>query len=209
MNHDWNEALAPLFERYGDAEHPLRFENRWQLLVVVLLAAQDSDAKINKLAPAFFAAYPDPQTAGEAEPEAVAEAIANVRSCRKKARWIVEIARAVGTEAGIPRTLEALVKLPGVGRKTANVIIRESRDPAAGVAVDLHVARVAKRLGIATKDKADAIEQELMAALPRERWNDAGIALTLLGRTLCRPTAPDCVRCPVLAACAHGQERAG
>src|SRR5208283_5736263 len=117
--------------------------------------------------------------------------------------WILEIAQKFGSDDKIPRTMKDLIELKGVGRKTANVIISQSGDPAEGIIVDIHVLRVAPRLGIAKGDDPVKIEKQLMAVLPQESWNDAGMAFTYLGRELCRPTDPNCIKCPVNGVCVY------
>ena len=209
MSQDWIDILSPLFSEYRTRKHPLNYKNRYQLVVMVVIAAQDSDAKINKLTPDFFAMFPSPETLAGADPEEVANAIRKVRGSRKKGRWLVEIANSVGTEGGIPRSLDELIELPGIGRKSANAIIRESGDTAGGITVDLHTARVATRIGITSETKADRIERKLMESFPQDLWNDVGISFSFLGRETCRPTNPDCPDCMVRSACAFYAEEEG
>lgn len=209
MEINWTEQLQPIFELFGKRQHPLDYKNRYQLVVMVVLSAQTTDKMINDLAPNFFAVYPDMQTLATAEPEDLYEYIAKVRSFRNKSKWLVQIAREVGSDEDIPRTMAELTKLPGLGRKSANVIIRESGDPAEGIIVDLHVLRVAPRLGIAEEDpkpKPEKIEKQIMAELPKERWNEAGMAISYLGREVCRPTNPLCPECPVNSVCLYFKE---
>ncbi|HLN20719.1 MAG TPA: endonuclease III [Bacteroidales bacterium] len=197
---DWGKALEPLFKEYGNRSHPLHYHNRYQLLVMVILAAQTTDNLVNKVAPEFFKAYPSIESLQSSQPEDLFPLLSSVRGFRKKAKWIIDIAHAVQTDEGIPATMAELSALTGVGRKSANVIIRESGGPAEGIMVDLHVVRVAPRLGIATSDKPVKIEKELMSALPREKWNDAGMVLSYHGREICRPK-PECARCIVNSVC--------
>lgn len=201
---NWEKDLEPLFEKYGQEKHPLDYKNRYQLMTMIILSAQTTDSLVNKLAPEFFTAFPSIDELKLHEPEDLYPYIKNVRGFRKKAQWIVDIARTVGHDASIPHTMSELTKLPGFGRKSASVLIRESGDPAEGVMVDLHVARVAPRLGIAMSEKPDKIEKEIMEALPRERWNDAGMALSYHGRETCRPK-PECGRCIVNSICNYYQ----
>jgi endonuclease-3 len=196
----WEKALEPLFEKYGSRKHPLDYENRYQLLTMIILSAQTTDNIVNKLAPEFFRAFPSVKELKLHEPEDLYPYISNVRGFRKKAKWIVDMAKAAGTDEGIPHTLTELTKFSGIGRKSANVLIRESGDPAEGVMVDLHVARVAPRIGIAASEKPDKIEKEIMEALPREKWNDAGMVLSYHGREICRPK-PECGKCVVNSVC--------
>lgn len=206
MEPNWAQALQPLFREYGKRRHPLDYQNRYQLLVMVVLSAQDSDRHINELAPAFFTAYPTMNSLSTATPEDLVQHINSVRNFGNKSKWLVKLAQMVGEDENIPHNLDGLTKLPGLGRKSANVIIRESGDNAEGVIVDLHVLRVAPRLGIADeKDaaKPEKIEKQIMAVLPQESWNEAGMSISFLGREICRPTNPKCNICLMNTACRY------
>ncbi|MGE5418680.1 MAG: endonuclease III domain-containing protein [Chloroflexota bacterium] len=197
---NWEKDLEPLLEKYGKTKHPLDYNNRYQLMTMIILSAQTTDSLVNKLAPALFKAFPSMLELKLHEPEDLYPYIKSVRGFRKKAKWIVDIARTLGDDAAIPHKMNELTKLPGFGRKSANVLIRESGDSAEGVMVDLHVVRVAPRLGVATSEKPDKIEKELMEALPNDKWNDLGMALSYHGRETCRPK-PECGRCIVNSVC--------
>lgn len=199
---NWENDLEPLLEKYGKTKHPLEYKNRYQLMIMIILSAQTTDNLINKLAPEFFKAFPSMYDLKLHEPEDLYPFIKSVRGFRKKAKWIVDIAKAVGSDEAIPHTMNELTKLPGFGRKSSNVLIRESGDTAEGVMVDLHVARVAPRLGVATSEKPDKIEKEIMEAMPREKWNDTGMALSYHGRETCRPK-PECGKCIVNSVCEY------
>lgn len=204
METNWIQALEPLFAQYGKKKHPLDYQNRYQLVVMVVLSAQDSDRHINELAPKFFGIYPTMNSLSHATTDDLQQLIGSVRNWGNKAKWLIQIAQAVGEDENIPHTLEELTKLPGLGRKSANVIIRESGDKAEGIIVDLHVLRVAPRLGIADeKDaaKPEKIEKQIMAVVPSERWNEAGMAISFLGREICRPTNPKCGECVMNPVC--------
>lgn len=192
-----------LLQQYGKRKHPLDYANRYQLLVMVVLSARDSDAHINQLAPSIFEAYPDMAALAKATPDAFGRLIAGVTNASTKAGWLVATAKNIGSDAAIPHDLAGLTKHSGIGRKSANVIIRESGDPAEGIVVDLHVVRTAPRIGIAFGENPEKIEKSLMAFFPRERWNEAGMALSFLGREICRPSAPKCGQCPVRGICAY------
>ena len=204
MNTEWSKAFQPLIAEYGKKKHPLDYQNRFQLLVLVVLSAQTTDDRINELAPGLFAAFPDMKSLSGATPEDLQPYIRSVRNWNNKANWLIKMAQAVGGDEKIPHTMEELIQLPGLGRKSANVIIRESGGKAEGVIVDLHVLRVAPRLGIADEkdaDKPEKIEKQIMAVLPQELWNDAGMSLSFLGRELCRPTNPKCGACLMSSVC--------
>jgi endonuclease-3 len=200
---DWKSALLPLFKRYRGRKHPLDRHNRYELIVEVILSSQMTDDRINALAPAFFKRYPTLKKLATAKPEDMYDIIRSVRGSKKKAQWLVDIAKEVGNDENIPRTMEGLTNLPGIGRKSANVIIRESGDNAEGVIVDLHVLRVVPRLGISNEEKPEKIEQKLMEIIPQEHWHDAGMGFSFLGRDICRPTDPKCAECLLNPVCAY------
>ena len=200
---NWPEALLPLIEKYKGRKFPLEYHDVYQLVVMVVLAAQATDAQVNKVAPGFFAVYPDMATLAKATPEMLFPHLAGIRNFAHKASWLVGIAQKTKTNKGIPLGLEGLVELPGIGRKSANVILREAGKPAEGVIVDLHVVRVVPRLGIAKEEDPKKIEEKLMKILPREEW-EAGMAMSFLGREICRPK-PECAICLMNDVCAFFQ----
>jgi endonuclease III len=201
MKQNWLEYLEPLMKQYDKRKHPLDYKSRYQLLVMVILSAQDSDKHINELAPAFFEAYPSMNSLAKATTEDLHRYINTVRNFGNKAGWLVKLAQLVGDDDKIPTTMSELTKLPGIGRKSANVIIRESGDEAEGVIVDLHVVRVAPRIGIASGTQPEKIEKQIMTLVPREDWNNIGMAISFLGREICRPTNPKCDSCVMSAVC--------
>ncbi len=198
---NWSEALKPLLKKYKGKQHPLDYKNTYQLLVMVVLSAHDSDRNINSLAPKLFEAYPNMQSLTKATEETLFPFISKVRNFGNKAKWLTGIAQQVKKDAAIPLTLDELVALPGIGRKSACVILRESGKPAEGVIVDLHVVRVAPRLGIATGTDPKKIEKQIMEALPQKDW-DAGMAMSFLGREICRPK-PNCEKCLMNTMCQY------
>ena len=200
---NWLDSLLPLFKKYRGKKHPLDYNNRYQLVVAVILSAQDSDKHINEIAPAFFKKYPSIKHLAKATPEELHEYIGSVRNFGNKAKWLTGFAKSVRDDPNIPHTLEELTELPGVGRKSANVVIRESGDKAEGIIVDLHVIRVTQRLGIATSDNPQKIEKQLMEIIPQKYWNDAGMSFSFLGREICRPTNPHCEECVMNPVCVY------
>jgi endonuclease III len=206
---NWAEYLEPLIKKYEGKKHPLNYANRYQLLVMVVLSAQDSDKHINDLAASFFSNYPSMAELKTATPEDLYPIISTVRNFNNKAKWLVSTAQIVEDDNHLPNTLIELTKLPGIGRKSANVIIRESGGKAEGVIVDLHVVRVAPRLGIAVGDKPEKIEKQIMEAIPTDKWNDVGMAISFLGRETCRPTNPKCNECIVNSHCNYYLGRKG
>jgi len=201
-DNNWGEKLEPLIEKYRGRKHPLNYENIYQLMIAVILSAQDSDANINKIAPAFFKAFPSLESLLLVKPEDLFSYTNKVRNFSTKSNWIIEIAKTLETDKNIPRNLNDLITLKGIGRKSANVILREINQPAQGIIADLHVIRVAPRIGL-TKDSKDGnkIEKQLMEILPQEIWGEVGMVLSFLGRDICRPTNPKCIECPINKDC--------
>ena len=198
---NWPEAVKPLIKKYKNKKHPLDYGNVYQLVVMVVLSAQDSDRHINELAPQLFEAFPDMQALSTATPETLTPFIGSVRNFGNKIKWLMEMGQTVKDDKNIPSALDALTALKGIGRKSANVILRESGKPAEGIIVDLHVVRVAPRLGIASGTDANKIEKQLMVVLPQKEW-DAGMAISFLGREICRPQ-PKCEVCLMHTVCAY------
>ncbi len=198
---DWAEAIKPLLKKYKNKKHPLEYKNVYQLVVMVVLSAQDSDRHINQLAPKIFEAFPDMQALSKASAETLYPYIGQVRNFANKTKWLMEMAQKIKKDSNIPLKLEPLTELPGIGRKSANVILREAGVPAEGVIVDLHVVRVAPRLGIATGTDPKKIEKQIMDTLPQKEW-DAGMAMSFLGREICRPK-PQCEICLMNTVCAY------
>ena len=199
---DWAEAIKPLIKKYKNKKHPLEYGNTYELMIMVILSAQDSDKHINQLAPAFFKSFPTLESLTRATPELLFPLINSVRNFGNKTKWILEIATTLKKDKNIPLTIDELTALPGIGRKSANVIMRESGIKPEGVIVDLHVVRVAPRLGIATGTDPKKIEKQIMEALPQKDW-DAGMMMSFLGREICRPTNPKCEECVMNTSCAY------
>ncbi|HLO60844.1 MAG TPA: endonuclease III [Bacteroidales bacterium] len=204
---DWVESSEPLLKKYSGRKHPLDYKNRYELLVMVILAAQDSDKRINKIAPDFFKVYPTIMELANAQVEDIQKNISSIRSFRKKAIWLSKIAKVVGDDDKIPVILPELVNLPGIGRKSANVIARESGAEAYGIIVDLHVVRVVPRLGISESENPDKIEKQLMNIFPKSTWNEIGMCFSFLGREICRPTNPQCPVCVMNRVCRYYRSR--
>jgi endonuclease-3 len=198
---NWVTNLNPILTKYRDQKHPLENQNLYQLMVMVVLSAQDSDANINSIAPALFAKYPNLESLAISNNDALFPYISKVKNFSTKANWLLEIARILQKDENIPLNMNALIALKGIGRKSANVILRESNIPAQGIIADLHVIRVAPRIGIITETK-DGIkaEKQLMQVLPREIWGEIGMAISFLEREICRPK-PKCEACLITSSC--------
>ncbi len=197
---NWPEAIKPLLKKYKKKKHPLEYKNNYQLLVMVVLSAQDSDKHINQLAPELFKAFPNMQSLSKATPETLFPYVGKIRKHKDKSDWLIGMAQEIKKDKNIPLTLDGLTELRGIGRKSANVIMREAGVPAEGVIVDLHVVRVAPRLGIASGSDPKRIEKQIMETLPPKEW-DAGVAMSFLGREICRPK-PECEICLMNKVCA-------
>jgi endonuclease III len=202
---DWLPHLKPLLKKYGKRPHPLEHHNTYQLVVMVVLSAQTTDSLVNKIAPEFFQQFPAMKHLATATPEELYPWIKSVRGFRKKAEWLVRIAQTIGNDNNIPLTIAELTKLPGIGRKSANVIIREASGIPQGIIVDLHVLRVVPRLGITSEEKPEKVENVLLEILPKRYWHAAGMAFSYLGREVCRPTDPNCSECLLNKVCLFAQ----
>lgn len=199
----YSSSIESLIAHYRGKKHPLNYTNRYQLLVMVILSAQDSDKHINQLIPSFLEVYPDMQSLSFAQPEDLHKIISSVRNFGNKSNWLVKLAQIVQKDENIPTTMTELTQLPGIGRKSANVIMREAGVKAEGIIVDLHVVRVTPRIGLATGTQPEKIEKQLMAISPAETWGELGMAISFLGREICRPTNPKCDECVMNAVCNH------
>jgi endonuclease-3 len=200
---NWAETVRPLIKKYKDKPHPLAYKNVYQLLVMVILSAQDSDKHINEIAPPLFDAFPDMKSLAKADEQTLFRYIGKVRNFGNKTKWLMTLSRTVKDDKSIPLNLEELTALPGIGRKSANVILREAGKKAEGVIVDLHVVRVAPRLGIATGTDPKKIEKQIMDVIPEKEWGQIGMAISFLGRETCRPTNPKCSECVMNTSCAY------
>jgi len=203
-SNSWDAKLQPVINLYREKKHPLAYENLYQLLVMVVLSAQDSDANINKIAPLLFEKYPNLDQLATATLESLYPLVSKVRNFNTKSGWLIEIAKTLKNDNNIPTTLPELTALKGIGRKSANVIMREMKAPAEGIIADLHVIRVAPRIGLVTESKdGNKIEKQLMQVLPKSIWGEIGMAISFLGRETCRPTNPKCNNCPIQNDCQY------
>ncbi|WP_264563496.1 endonuclease III domain-containing protein [Flavobacterium sp. N3904] len=201
QNDEWAEKLAPILKKYKEKKHPLDYHNLYQLVVMVVLSAQDSDANINTIAPALFAVFPNMESLAASNKEALIPHISKVRNFGTKANWLIEIAQTIQKDENIPLTMDTLTALKGIGRKSANVIMREANVPAEGIIADLHVIRVAPRIGLIPESKDGIkVEKQLMQILPKNIWGEIGMSISFLGREICRPK-PKCEDCPIKHIC--------
>jgi len=193
--------LQKLYTQHPDADTELDYQNPYQLLVATILSAQSTDAGVNRVTPALFKRYPDAAALAAARAEELESQIHSTGFFRSKAKSLMGMARALVErhEGEVPHTMEALVELPGVGRKTANVVLGHALG-VPGLPVDRHVLRVANRIGIARSDDPIAVEQQLCGALPPAEWTKASDTLILHGRRICKPK-PLCGECVVREDC--------
>ena len=197
------ETFDRLFAMHPDAHCELTHENAFQLLCATVLSAQTTDVNVNKATPKLFALYPDAKVLAKVEPIDVEPLVATLGFFRQKAKSLVGLARALVErhEGEVPRTLDELVKLPGVGRKTANVVLGVMWNTPEGVVVDTHVQRLARRLTWTKQTDPVKIEQDLCKLLPRERWNMTSHILIFHGRRICFARKPACATCAVNDTC--------
>ncbi len=188
-------VMAALGRQHPDADTELRYANAFELLAATILSAQSTDVRVNQVTPRLFERYPDAATLAAADPADVEALVQSTGFFRQKTRALIGMATALVERHGgqVPRTMEALVQLPGVGRKTANVVLGHALG-IPGLAVDRHVLRVANRLGIASSQDPERVEQQLTGALAPAWWTRTSDTLILHGRRVCRPT-PLCERC--------------
>lgn len=201
---DWAVAIRPLVKKYTRTKHPLEYHNVYQLLVMVVLSARSTDVHINAIAPALFEAFGDLHALSRADAKDLFPYLKGVTNFAHKSQWLVEIAKQLKVDSAIPLNMDGLTALPGIGRKSANVILREAGRPAEGVVVDLHTVRVATRLGITKETDPTKIEEKLMKILPQQEW-DAGMDMSFLGREICRPK-PLCDICLMNKDCTYYQK---
>ena len=181
----------------------LDYHNAWQLLVATILSAQSTDARVNQVTPALFARYPTPAALGSAELPEVEQLVRSTGFYRNKAKAIVGASRMLAEQHGghVPRSLQALTELPGVARKTANLVLGTAYGLATGVIVDTHAGRVARRLGLSTSEDPGQVERDLCALFPEREWVALGHRLVLHGRYVCTARNPECAHCPLQEVC--------
>lgn len=197
------QILDALEAAHPEARCALHYRDAFELSVATILSAQCTDERVNKVTPQLFAKYPDAAALAAAPLADVEETIRSTGFFRAKAKSITGFARGLVEKHGgrVPRTMETLVPLPGVGRKTANVVLGHAYDVQEGIAVDTHVLRVTNRLGLAQGDDPLKVEQQLMGLVPRERWTRTTDLVIFHGRKVCDARRPLCGACPVFALC--------
>ena len=197
------KTLARLAKQHPTAHCELDFVSPFQLICSVVLSAQTTDANVNKATPKLFARFPDAKSLAAVEPIEVEPYVASLGFFRMKSKSLVGLARALVERHGgeVPRTMDELVKLPGVGRKTANVVLGVLWNTPEGVVVDTHVQRLAQRLGWTKNTEPEKIERDLCRILPRSEWDHTGHVLIFHGRRCCYARKPECEACSVSDVC--------
>lgn len=187
----------------SDARLALDFETPLQLLVATILAAQCTDERVNQVTPALFRRYPTARHFAEADLSELEEMARTTGFFRNKARALKSLGQALLAEhdGEVPASMDALRALPGVGRKTANVVLGNALGIAAGIAVDTHVQRLSRRLGLTAETDPDKIERDLMPLIPREGWTHFAHLIQDHGRRICKARRPECAICPVADLC--------
>lgn len=199
----WPEIVRRLRQAHPDAHCALDYETPLQLLVATILSAQCTDERVNQVTPELFRRYPDVQALAAANRQELEEIIYSTGFYRQKARFIQEASQRLlrDFDGEVPGSLEQLLTLTGVARKTANVVMGEIFGVAEGVVVDTHVKRLSQRLGLSAEKTPEKIERDLMALLPREFWIEISHLLVFHGRRICTARKPDCAGCPVNDIC--------
>jgi endonuclease-3 len=197
------QILDRLELAHPEARCALNYASAFQLSAATILSAQCTDERVNMVTPTLFARYPDAGALAAAAPAEVEEIIRSTGFFRAKAKSLIGFAKGIVERHGgqVPRTIAELVPLPGIGRKTANVVLGHAYDVNEGVAVDTHVRRVANRLGLVDSEDPIKIELQLMALVPRQRWTRVTDLLIFHGRKVCDARRPACGVCPVFALC--------
>jgi endonuclease-3 len=197
------EILARLRAAYPDARCALEHRSAFELLCATILSAQCTDARVNLVTPTLFAAYPTPEALARARPEDVEAIIKSTGFFRNKTRSLIGMAQALVADHGgeVPRTMEQLRVLPGVGRKTANVILGNAFALNEGITVDTHVARLSRLLGLTGHDDPTKIEHDLMPLFPRDAWGLLSHLLIFHGRQVCIARRPRCGECVLSDLC--------
>jgi len=190
-------VIDRLHGEYPDATISLAYSNQLELLVAVVLSAQCTDERVNGVTVELFETYRTPEDYAQAPQEELAEALSSVTYYNNKARYIREACQQILEEhdGEIPDTMAELTDLPGVGRKTANVVLQHGHDVVEGIVVDTHVQRLTRRLGVTEEERPEAIERDLVEIAPESEWRDLTHLLISHGRAVCSARNPDCEEC--------------
>lgn len=198
-----DEVLSRLEQRYPGAKYELNWENPYQLLIATILAAQATDERVNQVTPILFGKWPTPQAMVEADQTELETVLTPTGFFRRKAKAVKETSKGLIELFGgeVPKTVDELVQLRGVARKTANVVLNTAFDIPSGIIVDTHVARVSRRMGLTDLEDPDRIETALMPLVPQAKWTFFGPAMVLLGRYTCTSREAKCSECVMNDVC--------
>lgn len=197
--------LSKLKSKYPEATCSLDFNNAFEMAIAVLLSAQCTDERVNKITPALFKNYNTPEKMNELSVEEIKEYIKSCNFYNNKAKSIKKLSEVLINEYNgkVPNTMKELVKLPGIGRKSANVIMLEAFNDPQGIAVDTHAKRISNRIGLSDKEDPEKIEQDLLKRLDREDYYDANHLFVWHGRYTCKARNPECENCNITEHCNH------
>lgn len=197
------EVCRRMGELYPEVRSALNFTTPFTMVICVLLSAQTTDAAVNRVTPELFRRWPDAASMAEANPDEVGEVIRSIGFWRGKSRHCVEAAQMIMADFGgeVPSTMEELTRLPGVGRKTANIVLNKAFGIVDGIAVDTHVYRISCRLGFSKAPNPLACEQDLLELLPQELWGPVNEQWIHFGRDICHAQGPACGECPLADLC--------
>ena len=192
-----------LREHHADAHCELDHRNAFELVCATVLAAQSTDVAVNKVTPALFAKYPNAEALAAATQDEVEALVSRIGMFRMKSKSLIGLAKRIVEKHGgaVPQTLAELVELPGVGRKTANVVLGVAFGKSEGIVVDTHVQRISQRLGWTKETEPVEIEQDLIKVIPKKDWDNVSHVLIFHGRRICFARSPECDKCPVNDAC--------
>ncbi len=199
------DVVRKLDPLYPNIKTPLAHGDVFQLLIATVLSAQSTDAQINQVTPKLFAKYPTPRTMARAPVRSLEKIVLSTGFYHVKARRIKEISKKLIEKFGgrVPETMEELLQLPGVGRKTANIVLSAGFDKVEGIAVDTHVFRVSRRIGLTAKDTPEKVEEDLMKITPKPEWPRLTLLLILHGRSICFARKPECEKCVLSSGCLY------
>jgi endonuclease-3 len=202
------DIVVSLKRMYPKAKCALDFTNAFELLIATILSAQSTDVRVNIVTKSLFHKYPDPKSFAEASQVEMERDVKQTGFFRNKAKAVIAASKAIVEKHNgeVPRTMAELTALPGVGRKTANVVLSNAFKIAVGIVVDTHVTRVSARLGLTATDDAVKIEQDLMALIPQKEWINFSHRVIAHGRTICIARKPKCAQCALNDLCPSAEE---
>jgi endonuclease-3 len=203
-----NDIVVKLKQLYPKAKCSLDFTNAFELLIATMLSAQSTDLRVNIVTKSLFRKYPTPQSFADANQVEMERDVKQTGFFRNKAKAVIAASKVLVERHNgeVPRTMDELTALPGVGRKTANVVLSNALNISVGIVVDTHVTRVSARLGLTSNDNAEKIEQDLMPLIPKKEWTTFSHRLIAHGRTICIARKPKCAQCGLNDLCPSAEE---